>query len=163
MLTDDGGNPVPGQTVTLLEHEPGVAGWQPAGEGTTDQTGTATVTVPVLGTDAGFRFKGPDRTHSGHVRIVVIPAVSLTVGPGPRPQADRLAVSAPYATGDTAILQVRSGGGWKTLRSHVVGSSGQVVFGVHVGHATRVYRVVVPGTIEHAKGISNPAAVPGAG
>jgi len=160
LLTDADGNPVPGQTVTLLEHDAGVPGWQPAGQATTDGTGTATVPVPSLGTDAGFRFRGPDGTHSGHVRVVVVPAVSLTAGPGSRPGTERLIASAPYAAGSDAILQVRAGGTWRTLRSRAIGTTGQVMFGVKLQRHQRVYRVVVPHTVQHGKGISNPALVP---
>jgi hypothetical protein len=160
LLTDADGNPVPGQTVTLLEHDAGVPGWQPAGQATTDGTGTATVPVPSLGTDAGFRFRGPDGTHSGHVRVVVVPAVSLTAGPGSRPGTERLIASAPYAAGSDAILQVRAGGTWRTLRSRALGTTGQVMFGVKLQRHQRVYRVVVPHTVQHGKGISNPALVP---
>ena len=160
LLTDADGNPVPGQTVTLLEHDAGVPGWQPAGQATTDGTGTATVSVPSLGTDAGFRFRGPGGTHSGHVRVVVIPAVSLTAGPGSRPGTERLIASAPYAAGSDAILQVRAGGTWRTLRSRTIGTTGQVMFGVKLQRHQRIYRVVVPRTVQHGKGISNPAVVP---
>ena len=160
LLTDADGNPVPGQDVTLLEHDAGVPGWQPAGQGTTDSTGTATVSVPSLGTDAGFRFRGPNGTHSGHVRVVVVPAVSLVAGPGGRPQTERLTASAPYAVGSDAILQVRAGGAWRTLRSRTIGATGQVAFGVKLQRHQRIYRVVVPRTVQHAMGISNPAVVP---
>jgi hypothetical protein len=160
LLTDADGNPVPGQTVTLLEHDAGVPGWQPAGQATTDGTGTATVPVPSLGTDAGFRFRGPNGTHSGRVRVVVIPAVSLTASPGNRPGNERLTASAPYATGSDAILQVRAGGTWRTLRSRPIGTTGQVMFGVKLQRHQRIYRVIVPRTVQHARGISNPAIVP---
>jgi hypothetical protein len=160
LLTDADGNPVPGLDVTLLQHDAGVPGWQPAGQGTTDSTGTATVPVASLGTDAGFRFRGPNGTHSGHVRVVVIPAVSLTAAPGNRPGSERLTASAPYAAGSEAILQVRAGGTWRTLRSRPIGTAGQVMFGVKLQRHQRIYRVVVPRTVQHAMGISNPAVVP---
>jgi len=160
LLTDADGAPVPNQTVTLLQHDAGVPGWVPAGQGTTDSTGTATVLVASLGTDAGFRFRGPNGTHSGHVRVVVIPAVSLTAGPGNRPGAERLIASAPYAAGSDAILQVRAGGTWRTLRSRTIGTNGQVMFGVKLQRHQRIYRVIVPRTVQHARGISNPAIVP---
>ena len=160
LLTDADGNPVPGQDVTLLEHDAGVPGWQPAGEGTTDAAGTATIPVTSLGTDAGFRFRGPNGTHSGHVRVVVIPAVALTAAPGPRPGSERLTASAPYATGSEAILQVRADGTWRTLRSRTIGTTGQVGFGVKLQRHQRIYRVIVPRTVQHARGISNPAVVP---
>lgn len=111
LLTDADGNPVPGQDVTLLQHDAGVPGWQPAGQATTDGTGTATVPVLSLGADAGFRFRGPNGTHSGHIRVVVVPAVSLTASPGNRPLNERLTVSAPYAIGSDAILQI-----WQAAR-----------------------------------------------
>jgi hypothetical protein len=160
LLTDADGNPVPGQDVTLLQHDAGVPGWQPAGQATTDGTGTATVPVSSLGTDAGFRFRGPNGTHSGHVRVVVVPAVSLTASPGNRPLNERLTVSAPYAIGSDAILQIWAGGTWRTLRSHPIGPAGQVVFGVTLQRHQRIYRVVVPRTVQHARGISNPSVVP---
>jgi hypothetical protein len=160
LLTDADGDPVPGQTVTLLQHNAGQPGWQQAGQGTTDATGIATVSVPSLGTDAGFRFRGPNGTHSGHVRVVVIPAVSLTAGPGGRPGSERLTASAPYAAGSAAILQIRAGGTWRTLRSRTLSAAGQVVFGVKTQRHQRVYRVVVPHTVQHARGVSNPAIVP---
>jgi len=160
LLTDADGNPVPSQDVTLLQHDAGVPGWQPAGQATTDATGTATVPVLSLGTDAGFRFSGPNGTHSGHVRVVVIPAVSLTAGPGGRAGSERLTASSPYAAGSDAILQVRAGGIWRTLRSRPIGAAGQVVFGVRLQRHQRIYRVVVPRTVQHGKGISNPALVP---
>lgn len=160
LLTDADGNPVPGQDVTLLQHDAGVPGWQPAGQATTDGTGSATVPVPSLGTDAGFRFRGPSGTHSGHVRVVVVPAVSLTASPGNRPLNERLTVSAPYAIGSDAILQIWAGGTWRTLRSHPIGPAGQVVFGVRLQRHQRIYRVVVLPTAQHGKGISNPAIVP---
>jgi hypothetical protein len=160
LLTDADGNPVPGLDVTLLQHDAGVPGWQPAGQATTDGTGTATVPVASLGTDAGFRFRGPNGTHSGHVRVVVIPAVSLTAAPGGRPQTERLTASAPYAIGSDAILQVRAGGTWQTLRSRTIGTAGQVMFGVKLQRHQRIYRVVVLRTAQHGKGISNPAIVP---
>jgi hypothetical protein len=160
LLTDADGNPVPGQDVTLLQHDAGVPGWQPAGQATTDGTGTATVPVSSLGTDAGFRFRGPNGTHSGHVRVVVVPAVSLTASRGSRPLNERLTVSAPYAIGSDAILQIWAGGTWRTLRSHPIGPAGQVVFGVKLQRHQRIYRVVVPRTVQHARGISNPAIVP---
>jgi hypothetical protein len=160
LLTDADGNPVPGQDVTLLQHDAGVPGWQPAGQATTDGTGTATVPALSLGTDAGFRFRGPNGTHSGHVRVVVVPAVSLTASPGNRPLNERLTVSAPYAIGSDAILQIWAGGTWRTLRSHPIGPAGQVVFVVQLQRHQRIYRVVVPRTVQHARGISNPAVVP---
>ena len=160
LLTDADGAPVPNQTVTLVQHDAGVPGWVPVGQGTTDGTGTATVLVASLGTDAGFRFRGPNGTHSGHVRIVVIPTVSLTAIPGNRPGNERLIVSAPYATGSEAILQVRAGGTWRTLRSRPIDSIGQALFGVKLQLHQRIYRVVVPRTVQHAMGISNPAVVP---
>ncbi len=160
LLTDADGNPVPGQDVTLLQHDAGVPGWQPAGQATTDGTGTATVPVLSLGADAGFRFRGPNGTHSGHIRVVVVPAVSLTASPGNRPLNERLTVSAPYAIGSDAILQIWAGGTWRTLRSHPIGPAGQVVFGVKLQRHQRIYRVVVPRTVQHARGISNPAVVP---
>jgi len=160
LLTDADGNPVPGQDVTLLQHDAGVPGWQPAGQATTDSTGTATVPVAGLGTDAGFRFRGPNGTHSGHVRVVVVPSVSLAAIPGNRAGNERLIASAPYATGSNAILQVRAGGTWRTLRSRPIGAAGQVVFGVKLQRHQRIYRVVVPRTVQHAMGISNPAVVP---
>jgi len=160
LLTDADGNPVPGQDVTLLEHDAGVPGWRPAGQAATDGTGIATVPVLSLGTDAGFRFRGPNGTHSGHVRVVVVPAVSLTAGPGGRVGSERLTASSPYAVGSAAILQIRAGGIWKTLRSRPIGSTGQVVFGVRLQRHQRVYRVVVPRTAQHGRGISNPALVP---
>jgi hypothetical protein len=160
LLTDADGAPVPNQTVTLLQHDAGVPGWVPVGQGTTDSTGTATVLVTSLGTDAGFRFRGPNGTHSGHVRVVVIPVVSLTAIPGNRPGNERLIVSAPYAAGSEAILQVRAGGTWRTLRSRPIDSTGQALFGVGLQRHQRIYRVVVPRTVQHARGISNPAVVP---
>jgi hypothetical protein len=163
LLTDADGNPVPSQNVTLLQHNAGVPGWQPAGQGTTDTTGTVTVPVTSLGTDAGFRFRGPNGTHSGHVRVVVIPAVALTAAAGRRPGSEQLIASAPYATGSEAILQVRAGGTWRTLRSRPVEDTGQVVFGVPLQRHQRIYRVVVPRTVQHARGISNPAVAPARG
>jgi hypothetical protein len=160
LLTDADGAPVPNQTVTLLQHDAGVPGWVPAGQGTTDSTGTASVLVASLGTDAGFRFRGPNGTDSGHVRVVVIPAVSLTAIPGNRPGNERLIVSAPYAAGSEAILQVRAGGTWRTLRSRPIDSTGQALFGVKLQLHQRIYRVVVLPTAQHGKGISNPAVVP---
>jgi hypothetical protein len=160
LLTDAGGNPVPGQDVTLLQHDAGVPGWQPAGQATTDVTGTATVPVASLGTDAGFRFRGPNGTHSGRIRVVVVPAVSLTAAPGGRVGSERLTASAPYAIGSGAILQVRAAGVWRTLRSRPVGPAGQVIFGVKLQRHQRIYRVVVLRTAQHGKGISNPVIVP---
>ena len=163
LLTDAGGNPVPNQTVTLLQHDAGVPGWQPAGQGSTDSTGTATVPVASLGTNAGFRFRGPNGTHSGHVRVVVIPPVALTAAPGNRPGNGRLTVSAPYAAGSKAILQIWAGGTWRTLRSRPIDSTGQALFGVKLQRHQRIYRVVVPRTVQHARAISNPAVVPARG
>jgi len=160
LLTDADGTPVPGQTVTLLQHNAGVPGWQPAGTATTDDSGTATVLVTGLGTDAGFRFRGPNGTHSGHIRVVVVPAVSLTAGPGSRPGKELLTASAPYATGSDAILQIRAGGTWRTLRSRTIGTTGEVMFGVKLQRHQRIYRVIVPHTAQHGRGISNPAIVP---
>jgi hypothetical protein len=91
---------------------------------------------------------------------VVIPGVTLTVAPGARPQTSHLVVSAPYAAGSAASLQVRSGGAWVTLRTKTADSSGSVTFGVKNQRHQRIYRVVVPRTAQHAAGLSNPAVVP---
>ena len=37
---------------------------------------------------------------------------------------ERLIASAPYAAGSDAILQVRAGGTWRTLRSRAIGTTG---------------------------------------
>jgi hypothetical protein len=160
LLTDASGVPVPSREVDLQEHTPGTPGWQPAGQATTDTTGTATFTVPALATNAAFRLAGPNSTASGPVHVVVIPGVLLTIGPGPGPHRDVLTVTSPLAgPSDTVILQARSGGVWHTVRQQPL-AGGTTTFTVKLQKKQRPYRVLLPHTATHGRSVSNPAVAP---
>jgi hypothetical protein len=160
LLTDAGGVPVPSREVDLQEHTPGTPGWQPAGQATTDTTGTATFTVAALDTNAAFRLIGPNSTASGPVHVVVKPTVLLTIGPGPGPHRDVLTVTSPLAgPGDIVILQARSAGVWHTLRQEPL-TGGTATFTVKLQPKQRPYRIVLPHTRTHGQSVSNPAVAP---
>jgi hypothetical protein len=160
LLTDASGVPVPSRQVDLEEHTPGTPGWLPAGQATTDTTGTATFTVPDLATNAAFRLIGPSRTASGPVHVVVIPAVSLTIGPGPGPHRDILTASSPLAgPADIVILQARSGGVWHEVRQQSL-AGGEATFTIKLQHQQRPYRVLLPRTLTHGQSVSNPVVAP---
>jgi hypothetical protein len=151
---------VPGRQVDLQEHTPGVPAWQPAGQATTDATGSATFTVPDLATNASFRLAGPNGTASGPVHVIVIPAVSLTAGPGPGPRRDVLTASSPLAgPADIVVLQARSGGVWHTVRQHPL-AGGLAVFTVKLQHKPRPYRVLLLRTATHGRSLSNTVVAP---
>jgi hypothetical protein len=160
LLTDASGVPVPSRQVDLEEHTPGTRSWLQAGEATTDSTGTATFTVPGLATNASFRLAGPNSTASGPVHVIVIPAVSLTIGPGPGPHRDVLTASSPLAgPSDIVILQARSGGVWHTVRQQPL-AGGAATFTVRLQKKQRPYRILLPHTRTHGRSVSNPVVAP---
>jgi hypothetical protein len=160
LLTDASGVPVPRRQVDLEEHTPGNPAWLPAGQATTDATGTATFTVSDLATNAAFRLAGPNNTASGPVHVIVIPAVSLTVGPGPGPHRDVLTASSPLAgPSDIVILQARSGGVWHNVRQQPL-AGGEATFTVKLQAKRRPYRILLPRTPTHGRSLSNPVATP---
>lgn len=164
LLTDRRGRAVPRQQLTLLELATGQAAWQPAGHATTGSDGGAVLTVQNLTVNAWFRLTGPDGTRSRPVRLITVPAVSVTVVSGPRPGADTLTASSPFAVpGDIVVLQVRVGGRWRILRADRLGQADQAAFVVRIRLIRRVYRVALLGTATHGASASSPVVIRQAG
>jgi hypothetical protein len=160
LLTDASGVPVPRRQVDLEQHTPGNPAWQFVGQATTDSTGTATFTVPSLATNTGFRLDGPSNTASGPVHVIVIPAVSLIISPGPGPHRVVLTASSPLAgPADIVILQARSGGVWHNVRQHPL-AGGLAVFTVKLQHKPRPYRILLLRTATHGRSLSNTVVAP---
>jgi hypothetical protein len=161
LLTDQQGRAVPGQQLTLQERATGSATWTPAGQAATGSGGSAVLTVQSLTANAWLRLTGPDGTQSRTVLVIAVPAVTVTVASGQQQRADTLTASSPLAVpGNLAVLQIRSGGGWLSLRSHQLSQARQAVFVVPVRLVGQLYRVALIGTLTHGASASAPVVIP---
>jgi hypothetical protein len=164
LLTDRQGHAVPGQRLTLLELAAGHTTWQPAGHATTGSDGSAVLTVQILTANAWFRLTGPDGTQSQPVRVIAVPPVSVTVASGPGPNSDTLTASSPFAVpGDLIVLQIRTGGRWRSLRARRLSQADQAVFVVKIRLVGHVYRVALLRTGTHGASASSPVVIPPGG
>ena len=150
------GHGVSGVPVGLFEHAVGQPGRHLAATATTGTGGQAVLRVAGLTVNARFWLAGPHRAHSTPVRVIVVPAVSLSVTSGPHGRAVVLTARSPLARkGDAVVLQVRRGGSWQNLRTRLLSASGLTRFGVRRHAASRVYRVVLIATAAHGRSPSN--------
>jgi hypothetical protein len=150
-----------GVTVRLAERLAGQPGWQLAASARTQSGGSAVLTVPHLTANAVFRLIGPDGARSAPVRVTVVPAVAVSVSPGPAGRTALLTVSAPLAApGNPVVLQVRSGAGWLSVRAGRLQGGGQARFVVRRRKQELEYRVVLAATSTHGRSASNPVPVP---
>ena len=154
------GRGVSGVPVGLFEHAAGRPGRHLAATATTGTGGQATLSVADLTVNARFWLVGPRHAHSKPVRVIVIPAVSVSVTSGPHRRAVVLTTQSPLAGPDSAVvLQVQRGGSWHNLRVRMLNASGLVRFGVRRHAAARVYRVVLIATAAHGRSVSNQVPV----
>lgn len=154
------GHGVSGVPVGLFEHAAGQPGRHLATTATTGTGGQATLRVADLTVNAKFWLAGPGHAHSQPVRVIVIPAVSVSVTSGPHGRAVVLTADSPLAGSDGAVvLQVQRGGSWHNLRVRMLNASGLVRFGVRRHAAARVYRVVLIATAAHGRSVSNQVPV----
>ena len=154
------GRGVSGVPVGLFEHAAGQPGRHLAATATTGTGGQATLSVADLTVNARFWLVGPHHAHSKPVRVIVIPAVSVSVTSGPHRRAVVLTPQSPLASHDSAVvLQVQRGGSWHNLRVRMLNTSGVVRFGVRRHAAARVYRVVLIATAAHGRSVSNQVPV----
>jgi hypothetical protein len=160
--------PVAGATLTLLERAAGQPGWHPVGSATTGSSGSATVTVSGLATNAAFRLSGPDGSVSRPVLVVVLPPVSARLTVGQHGQLGMVAAASPLASpGDTVILQVKTGNHWMDVQQRTLNHTRQASFVVRSGGSGgsggdpgRAYRVVLMPTAAHGLSISNTVTLP---
>jgi hypothetical protein len=150
-----------GIPVSLVERAAGQPGWHLAASARTQSDGSVVLTVSSLSTNAVFRLIGPHRSRSAPVRVIVVPAVSVSIVSGPAGRAARLTVSAPLAApGDPVVLQVRYGAGWLSVKEHRLRGDGQARFGVRRRTQDLTYRVVLPATRTHGRSVSSPVLDP---
>jgi hypothetical protein len=154
------GRGVSGVPVGLFEHAAGHPGRHLAATATTGSGGQAVLRVAGLTVNARFWLVGPHHTHSEPVRVIVIPAVSVSVTSGPRGRAVVLTAQSPEGGAhDAVVLQVQRGGSWHNLRVRMLNASGLARFGVRRHSAERVYRVVMIPTAAHGRSVSNQVPV----
>ncbi len=164
LLTDEQGGAVAGQQLTLLERAAGSTTWQPAGQAATGPGGSAVLTVQDLTANAWFRLDGPDGTQSRPVLVIAVPPVSVTVAAGQPPGDDTLTASSPLADpADLAVLQVRVGVRWLSVRSQQLGPAGQAAFVVKIRLFRQVFRVALAATVTQGASASGSVVIPPGG
>jgi len=155
------GRAIAGANLTLLERMAGEPRWRLAGTATTGPGGSAVVTVPDLTRNALFRLTGPDGSQSRPVPVLVVPPVSARLATGRRSGADVLIASSPLAApGDTVVLQVSTGKGWRTVQARGLAGAGQAIFPLRSPADDRVDRIVLLATADHGVSVSNSVTVP---
>ena len=156
------GQGVSGVPVGLFERAAGQHGRHLAATATTGAGGQAVLHVAGLTANARFWLAGPHHAHSKPVRVIVIPAVSVSLTSGPRRRAAVLtAQSREGGQGDAVVLQVQRGGSWQNLRIRRLNGQGLTRFAIRRHSVARVYRVVMIATAAHARSVSNQVSVPG--
>lgn len=157
------GRGVSGVPVGLFEHAAGrgVPGRHLVATATTGTSGQAELRVASLTTNAKFWLVGPHHAHSKPVRVIVIPAVSVSLTSGPRGRAVVLTAQSPVSgRGNAVVLQVQRGGSWHNLHVRMLNGHGLARFPVRRHASTRVYRVVMIATAAHGRAVSNQLPVP---
>jgi hypothetical protein len=160
-LTRSGGG-VPGVTIRLLEHLAGTPGWHEAGSGQTNTSGNVAVSVSALSTNAAFRLTAGNGVHSAAVRVVVIPAVTITLKPGASGLRDLLKVRTQDARPYNRVeLEADEGGVWTVLRGKRLNAAGATHFYLS-GKRLKGddVEVVLLATIRHGAATSNEVTVP---
>jgi hypothetical protein len=154
------GRGVSGVPVGLFEHAAGHPGRHLAATATTGTSGQAVLRVTDLTANARFWLAGPHHARSKPVRVIVIPAVSVSLTSGPRSRAVVLTAQSPQGGQDDAVvLQVERGGAWHNLRVRLLNDQGQARFAVRRHSVARVYRVVMIATAYHGRSVSNEVSV----
>jgi hypothetical protein len=154
------GRGVSGVPVGLFEHAARQPGHHLVATATTSSGGQAVLRVADLTANARFWLVGPRHQHSQPVRVVVIPALSVSLTSGPRGRAVVLTASSPGAGKDDAVvLQVQRGGSWHNLRVRMLNGNGVARFALRRHAVSRVYRVVMIATAVHGRSVSNQVPV----
>jgi hypothetical protein len=150
------GHAVAGVVVGLFEHRAGHPGRRLAATGKTGSGGQVTLHVTGLTANSKFWLAGAHQAHSQPVRVIVIPAVSVSQVAGPGGRAVRLTVSSPLAgPGTTVVLQVQRDGAWYSLRGRRLNASGVAHFGVRRHAAAKSYRVLLVASVRHGPSVSS--------
>jgi hypothetical protein len=154
------GRGLSGLPVGLFEHAAGHPGRHLAATATTGSGGQAVLRVAGLTANARFWLVGPHHARSKPVRVIVIPAVSVSLTSGPRGRAVVLTAQSPEGgEHDAVVLQVQRGGSWHNLRVRLLNGQGLTRFAVRRHSAARVYRVVMIATAAHGRSVSNQVPV----
>jgi hypothetical protein len=154
------GRGVSGVPVGLFEHAAGHPGRHLAATATTGTGGQAVLRVADLTANARFWLVGPHHARSTPVRVIVVPAVSVSLTSGPRNRAVVLTAQSPQGSEhDAVVLQVQRGGTWHNLRVRMLNGRGLARFAVRRHAAPRVYRVVMIATAAHGRSVSNQVPV----
>ena len=156
-----GGHPGRAVALSLQERPAGQAGWSDAGTAVTTRSGAATMRTAALTGNTSFRFAGGPGEVSAAVTVTVVPPVTLSLN---QAQGHRVAVvvAAPLASpGDPVILQARSGGRWRDVRTRRIGQHrGPVVVTLPRPFAGSQVRAVLPATAAHAASVSAVVTIP---
>jgi hypothetical protein len=156
------GSGVAGITIKLAEHLAGTAGWQVVGSEKTTASGDVAVTVSALTTNAGFQLRAGDGVHSAVVRVVVTPAITITLKPGALALRDLLSVATQFAhLGNWVELQADEDGVWTTLREKRLNAAGATHFYLSGKNLKGdEVQVVLLATLRHGAATSNQVTVP---
>jgi hypothetical protein len=154
------GQAVIGVSLSLAEQAAGRSSWHVVGHATTGPAGQADFTAGNLTTNASFRVTGPRNAVSGELRVVVIPAVTVTKARGAHGKSEMLIVSIPMAQrGDVVQLEYQVAGQWQPVRTHRLHRGGQTEFSVVARKISVTYRVVLTATGEHGQSVSRQVTV----
>lgn len=148
-LSTSTGNPVSGEAVWLLEHQPGQAGVSQVDSGTTGSDGSVTLQSPALSHSVRLRLVTGSKARSAWIAVIVQPTVSASVSTDGTTSTIRISTDG-ADPGDTVDVQRRVPGGWQDVAANQLDSSGAATFGVPT--PTRRpdhYRAILPRTPDH--------------
>ena len=159
------GLPESGVRLSLQERPAGQSGWTDLRRAVTSSGGTVSVRTTPLTSNTAFRFADGPGVTSATVTVTVVLRVRMTEVKSRGSNHLALSVSAALARpGDEVVVQARTTGGWRDVRTGRVGQHGlPVIVNMPPKYAGARVRAVLRATTAHAASVSNRLTIrPGA-
>ena len=160
VVTAADGTGLPGRQVVLQRR--GAVRWQVVGRGTSDGSGSVSVSTPAIVETGWYRLRADHGIHSTRWRVVEVPTMSASASRSGTTVVVGATVRGGRAGDRLVLFRQLAGGGLVTIGHTSLAADGTAAFTVAARRARTAYVVRLPATSRHGAATAR-AVVPRAG